>query len=370
MDYITYVNGLQVQVSGDGEVETLSDERFAWRERKVKTVRLAELYEKAGYSEYSERARTCCTWTQFGEWLEDGRRRLAAANFCQLRMCPMCTARRAKKAAYKLSQVLNRVEAEHRAKFVFLTLTIENVPGDQLGDALGQLTRAWYRFVDQRQIERSIKGWFRAIEITRGDNRWHKSKKTGKMEYWPDNGYHPHIHAILAVDGDYFSKASRESGKYLNQSDLIDRWQRALRVDYKPSVRIQTTKGKSGNGQALAAAGGEASLEAAKYATKDEEYIDPTLPEERCIEILKDYTNALHRRRLTAFGGWMKETARVLDADNMEEDKNLVHVEEDGIREDVADLISTWNWHFGAGDFILARREVNPLKVIRKEVTA
>lgn len=367
MDYITYVDGLQVQVSGEGEVETLSDERFAWRERKVKTVRLAELYELAHYPVYAERARTCATWTQFSEWADgSGRKRLTAANFCQLRMCPMCTARRAKKSAWKLSKVLNLVEREHQAKFIFLTLTMENVPGDQLGAALDQLSKGWYRFMEQRQIERSLKGTFRAIEITRGDNRWHKSRKTGKMEFWPDNGYHAHIHVIGAVEPDYFSRASRKSGKYLNQADLIDRWQKALRVDYKPSVRIQTTKAKAGQGQALAAAGGEAALEAGKYAVKDEEYIDPTLPEERCVEILRDYTNALHRRRLTAFSGWMKEAAQALDADNMEEDGDLVHVDDDSIRDDVADLITTYNWHFGAGDYILARRDANPLKVKRE----
>lgn len=362
MDYITYVDGLQVSVSGDGEVETLLDKRFAWREKKVKTVRLAELYDKIGCFEYAERARTCATWTQFGEW-EDGRKKLSAANFCQLRMCPMCTARRAKKEAYKLSQVLNLVERKHGAKFIFVTLTIENVPGDQLSAALDQLTKGWYRFQEQRQIERSFKGWYRAIEITRGDNRWHKSRKTGKMEFWPDNGYHAHIHGIGAVEPDYFSRESRRSGKYLNQTELIQRWKKALRVDYDPSVRIQATKAKTGKGQALSVAGVESALEAGKYAVKDEEYIDPTLPEDRCMEIVRDYTNALHRRRLTSFSGWMKEAAQALNADNMEEDGDLVHVDDDGLREDLADMIGTYNWHFGAGDYILARRDVNPLKV-------
>lgn len=348
LDYITYINGLQVQVSGEGEVETLSDDRFSWRDKKVKTVRLAELYDKAGYPEYSERARTCATWIQFAEWA-DGSKRLSAANFCQLRMCPMCTARRARKAAWKLSQVLNMVEAVHGAKFLFLTLTMKNVPGDQLGSALAQLTKAWDRFLDQRQIQRSVKGSFRAIEITRNGNM-----------------YHPHLHVILAVEPDYFSRASRQSGKYLNQAGLIERWQKALRVDYRPSVRIQTTKAKAGTGEAAAAGCYKAALEAGKYAVKDEDYIDPKLPDDLAVKILRDYTNALHRRRLTAFSGWMKEAAKALDADDMEEDGDLVHVDDDSIREDVADCITTFNWHFGAGDFILARRDTNPLKLKRE----
>lgn len=339
MDYITYLKrGQVVSLPAD---EVLEDERFAWRDRKVKTVYLSELYEKAGFLEYAERARTCATWIQFAEW-EDGRKKLSAANFCQLRLCPMCTARRARRSAYKLSQVLDLVEQEHGAKFLFLTLTMKNVPGPELGAALEQLTKGWIRFQEQRQIERSVKGWFRAIEITR----------SGK-------NYHPHLHAILAVEPDYFSRESRKSGKYLNQSELIERWKKALRVDYRPSVRIQTTKAKAGTGEARASAGYKSSLEAAKYAVKDEDYIDPRLSDDKAVEILRDYTNALHRRRLTAYGGWMKVAANALDA----EKEDLVHTEDDTIRDDVADMMVTYNWRFGAGDFILARREVHPLKL-------
>lgn len=305
-------------------------------------MRLYELYEKAGFPEYAARTRDCATWLQFNVY-KGGERRLKTANFCKLRLCPMCISRRARRNVVKLSQVLNRVETEHEAKFVFLTLTIQNVEGPELGEAIAQLCEGWDRLRKQRQVERSVKGWFRAIEITR----------RGK-------GYHPHIHAILAVDGDYFSKASRESGKYLNQADLIGRWQRALRVTYRPSVRIQTTKGKAGQGTVAASAGGRAAVEAAKYAVKDEDYIDPKLPEELAVEILRDYTIALRSRRLTAFGGWMKDAARALDAENLD-DGDLVRVEEEELRSDLVELVEDFRWHFGSGDFILSSREINPL---------
>lgn len=336
-------------VSGDGEITTLQDRRFDWRERKGKTMLLYELYEKAGYPDYAVRTRDCATFLQFNVY-QSGERRLKTANFCKLRLCPMCIGRRARRSAWKLSQVLNMAEAEHGAKFLFLTLTMKNVPGDQLGDALTQLTEAWYRLCHHRQFERSIGGWFRAIEITR----------SGKQ-------YHPHLHAILAVEPDYFSRESRKSGKYLHQSDLVERWQKALRVDYRPSVRIQTAKGKSGEGTAVASAGGRAAVEAAKYAVKDEDYIDPQLPEAEAVQIVRDYTEALHRRRLTAFGGWLKEAAKALDVGDLD-DGDLVHVESDTIREDVADYITTYNWHLGAGNYVLAQRELNPFKVIETNV--
>lgn len=302
-------------------------------------MKLADIYDKAGYPDYADRARGCATYLQFGVY-SSGARRLKAANFCKLRLCPMCIARRARRNAYQLSQVLDAAEREYGVKFVFLTLTIKNVDGEHLGEALGQLAAAWYRFVDQRQIERSIKGWFRAIEITR------RSK-----------GYHPHIHAILAVDADYFSRESRRSGKYLNQSDLIERWQKALRVDYRPRVWIQVTRAKAEPGQALACGGGAAVKEAAKYTVKDSDYIDPRLSDEQAAAVLRDYTIALYRRRLTAFGGILKQVARQLDVEDMD-GGDLVRSDDDAVRTDILEMVEHYNWRLGAGDYVLARREL------------
>jgi len=350
MNYTMKMQNAQVLLSGDGEVTTLSDRRFDWKERRERNMRLYELYEKAGYPEYAERTKNCATFLEFAT-PEGGERRLKTANFCKLRLCPMCISRRARRSAWKLSRVLDLVEQEHGAKFLFLTLTMKNVTGPELGGALGELTDAWQRFLDQRQIRSTVKGWFRAIEITR-------------------NGmyYHPHLHDIIAVAPDYFSRENRQVGRYLHQADLIDRWQRALRVDYRPSVRIQTTKAKAGTGEAIHSAGGRSAVEAAKYAVKDEDYIDHKLPEEEAIRILRDYTTALRNRRLTAFGGWMKEAARKLDAEDLE-DGDLVHVSEDDIiRDDVKVLIERFNWHFGAGDYILSGREISiPLNEKQKE---
>ena len=337
MNLSTYDRNLQVAVSPEGEIVTLQGDRFSWAERKVKTVRLAKLYQKAGYPEYSLRAATCATALQFGVY-EDGTKKLMSANFCHLRLCPMCIARRAKRAAYKLSQVLDQVEGEHGAMFLFLTLTVKNVPGNQLGDTLGHLTKAWDRLMHHRQVERAVGGWFRALEITRN----------GKM-------YHPHIHAILAVPPEYFS---RKSGLYIPQTEWVERWQKAFRADYRPSVRIQTAKAK---GEYVG--GRAAAVEAAKYAVKDSDYIDDRLTDGEAVRIVTDYTEALHRRRLTAYGGWLKEAARRLDAEDLE-DGDLVHVDET-IREDLAELIETCNWHFGAGDYVLTARQVNPLKLQR-----
>jgi len=326
-------------------VELLED-KFPWAEKRWKAVDLAKIYKHAGYLEYAERAATCASKLQF-DGTFDGRKTLKFANFCQLRLCPMCLARRARKAAFKLSQVMDLVEREHPGcRFLFLTLTIRNVSGCDLSAALGQLTKGWYRLMDLRSVERAIKGWFRAIEITRN----------GK-----DGTFHPHIHAILVVEPEYFDK---KSGLWITQKVWRERWAKAARLNYDPTVDIRITREKKANDDDDSASH-SATVEAAKYATKDTDYIDPDLSIDVAAQIVTDYTTALHRRRLTAYGGWLKEAARKLDAEHMEDDSDLVHVDDDHIREDLADMILTYNWSFGVGDYILASRELNPLKVVR-----
>lgn len=352
MDYIKYCARGQVATLDEAE-ERLNGERFPWIQKKVKTVKLADLYEQAGYPEYAERARTCATWLQYGEF-PNGERKLTAANFCQLRLCPMCMARRAKKSAYKLSRILDKVEQEHNCKYIFLTLAMRNVPGDQLSDAYDQLLSGWKKLIRHRQFQRSIKGTARFMETTRGDNRWHR--RHGKRVFVEDNGYHPHLHVIMAVPPEYFNY---RSGLYITHDKWVEMWKLALGVDYRPTAHIEAARKKGEAVAELAAA-----KEACKYPVKDKEYIDVTLPDERLVEILSDYTEALKGRRLTSFGGWLKEAARALDADDLDSDSDLVHVDEDRIRSDVADLIAVYNWNFGVGDYILTNRELNPLKVV------
>lgn len=333
---------MNLQELQEGELANerrLECERFSWREKKGKVRLLARLYKKGDYLDYAERARNCATKLQYYA-MENGDKQLISANFCHLRLCPMCSARRAQRAANKLSQILNRIEADHPGvTFLFLTLTVRNCTGDKLGDTIGLLTKSWDKLMRHRKVQRAIKGWFRAVEITRPGL----------------NDYHPHIHAIIAVEPDFFK---RSNGLYITQSEWAERWQKAAQLSYKPVVHIEKTKDNKG--------GMGAALEAAKYATKDEDYIDPELPEAEAVQIVKDYTEALYRRRMTAFGGWMKEIAKLYDAGNLD-DGDLVHTEPDTIRADIADYIETYEWHFGAGDYILTDRRVNPLKVVWKD---
>lgn len=329
--------------------EILIDERFPWTARKVQTLHLSDVYWAAGFENYSQKARWCSTYLEYNAMM-DGRRTLKTANFCNLRLCPLCTARRARRAALRLSKVLDRVEADHKGvMYIFLTLTILNVGDGGLSAGIDQLMAGFNRLMQQRPIRRAVMGWFRALEITHDDT----------------TGYHPHFHVILAVEPAYFS---RKAGLYITQRDWEARWGQALKVSYRPRVDIRTTRSKGRKAGNLAAA-----LEAAKYAVKSGDYltgkgkpahirIDPDQPESlrqvtpEQVRVVTEYTHALRKRRLLAFGGWLKEAAKALNMEQLE-DGDLVHIDDDAIRDDVAELLEVYRWNFGMGDYILESRE-------------
>ena len=324
-------------------VSTLDDGRFDWKGKKKKTFRLARVYEMLGDTAKAGQAAGCATWLQYGVDAQ-GSKTLTAANFCKGRLCPLCNARRARRAAVLLSKVMNAAQERRPGlQFVFLTLTVRNCPGAALGDTITSLTSAWARLTHHRRVSRAVAGWFRAIEITR-------NRETGE--------YHPHIHAILAVDEKYFD---RDTDMYITLDEWITRWAKALRVDYLPSVDIKSTyaRGKK-RGSAAAAA------EAAKYPTKDAEYLNQApvdregVVNEDVLAVVRDYTTALAGRRLSAFGGLLRVIAKELKAENVE-DGDLVHTDEGEVRSDLFVMLVTYRWNLGLVDYELDHvEEVGP----------
>lgn len=311
-------------------VEVLQDEKYPWVDRKKKTLQLADIYRNAGYDAYADRAKSCACRLTYNAML-DGRRTLQQGIFCQLRLCPLCGARRAKKAALQLSKVLSWTEQQHSgAQFLFLTLTLRNCPGADLSATIDVLLKAWTKLTNHRPFKRAAEGWYRAVEITRHGNM-----------------YHPHIHAIIAVMPDYFK---RTGGLYLTQRDWEAHWQSALGVSYKPRVDVRATYGRGRGRKEMAA-----TTEAAKYATKDSDYIGDNIAMTEAVEVVKTYTKALRGRRLIAYGGWFKDAVRALAIDP--EDNDLVHIDDDAIRDDVAELVEVYGWHFGFGDYQLLLRQ-------------
>lgn len=334
-------------------IQRLNDDKFDWRERKKQTLVLADLY-KGKQSDYAVRALSCSTWLEYLSNGDMSKKQLHHFNACKLRLCPLCAARKAKLMANRLMAIIEQSKISHpNTQLIFLTLTIMNVPGYELRAALDLLTGAWSKLMRRRPVMRAIKGWFRALEITR--NR-------------AQNTYHPHIHAILVVEDDYFD---RTSGLYLTHEDWVKMWQESLQVDYRPVVGVQSTyaSGKKGKATASSKIAVAAVAEAAKYATKSTDYVNVKLPRAEAKEVVEVYTKALHRKRMTALGGWLLDASRELELDDIENTGDLVHDEKSNgeLTEATAELLLTYGWHFGVAEHILTDIEDNPKYVVGKE---
>lgn len=291
--------------------------------------------KNADLKKRSDHMQRCCNYLVFGDVVNqvtgEVTRKLQAAEFCRDRLCPMCSWRKSLVTFSQLSDIMLRIDSTTDGLVpIFLTLTMRNCVSSDLADCITLLLKSWSRMMNSKQNRRPFRiavGWFRALEIT-------YNKK--------DETWHPHIHAILLVEPDYFENPD----KYIDQREWEAEWQWALGVDYKPRVDVRTVKGS----QAKAIA------EVAKYTVKPGEWLDlddGDGTDER-VELL---ARVLKGRRLTAFGGLMKETRKALKQEDAET-ADLVRTGEDAtMRGDLVTAMEKFEWQIGLTNYVMVGRE-------------
>ena len=319
--------------------------------RKASEV-LALSYLRIGYVNKSDRVLNCGTLLEFQRAENDNDWKLSSANFCRDRLCPMCSWRRTYKIYAQISQIMNVIENDYA--FLFLTLTIPNCSADELPQTIDNLQAGWQRLIHYKRFQTAVKGYFKALEVTRNTNRRSKSYNT----------YHPHYHVILAVKPSYFKNQD-----YIKQAEWLSMWRKAMQDESITQVDIRRCKGKQDGleGAEAVKALGSAVAEVAKYSVKSSDYLGrmdkngflvAPFPKEEIDEAVLYLGAALHRRRLTALGGIFEETAKQLQLDDFE-DGDLIHVDGSAVRSDVAYMIRRYGWSCGAYKLLEERREVN-----------
>jgi plasmid rolling circle replication initiator protein Rep len=169
-------------------------------------------------------------------------------------------------------------QAYPTARWLFLTLTIRNMPVQELRQSLQEMNRAWNRLRLRQEFAGNVLGWIRTTEVTRGH----------------DGSAHPHFHCLLMVRPSYFGKG------YVKQERWADLWRECARLDYRPSVDIRVVKARLG-------APGESPMrravsETLKYAVAPEDLMDR--------DWLLELTRQVHRLRFVASGGVLKDVLR------------------------------------------------------------
>lgn len=318
------MTGQKKQVGTDG---ILRDGKNDWAAHKVRTVGVAEMYQNVDPKK-SVRMSVCGDLLGFLE--DEGKKKLVKANLCKLRLCPMCQWRRTKKVFAQMSQIINYINVHKKCRYIFVTLTIRNCEGDELGAKLDAISKGWKRLQKYPEFNMKrkgslIQGWYRSMEVTH-------NVEPGNL--WFDT-YHPHIHAIFAVSPHYFN---RKNPYYCTFKRLQEIWAQAMELDYLPDVSINAISEQKPEAVTKAIA------EIGKYSVKSNDYVIPD-HWDFSVNTLKTLDRELRGRRFISFGGIFRTVHKLLHLDDMEMG-DLVELAEQEVKTE-NDNIVWYAWNAG-----------------------
>ena len=280
-----------------------------WAGKKAMNLQIAKLYRKI-----MDETGELLTELRYKSLLEcgdsllfgykDGQKKLVRANFCRLRLCPMCNWRKSLKMFSQVSRISEDLLSDKPStRFLFLTLTVRNVSAEHLTGTIDAMNKAFqYLFSGNRTfaladvVKKNLLGYLRAMEVTYNSQT---------------EEYHPHLHVLVAVKPAYFSR------DYISQDRWRQMWQKAMKLEYMPVIDVRAVKNVSP----------KVIAEVAKYPTKVES-VARLKDEEKAASALTVLHNSLKGRRLVTFGGCFREIQRRLKLDDIEKG-DLVHVETD-----------------------------------------
>ena len=295
-----------------------------FKERKAFGRYLSRSYKRLGFSDKSEKVNDCGAFLDFGH-NPDGSFKLANAYFCKNRLCPMCSWRRTKKVFSQVMQIMDIIKDDYQ--FIFLTLTVPNVPAEMLQTKLNQMQNAFRKYIRRKLIKRVCMGYFKTLEITYNRQR---------------DDYHPHYHVIIAVPKNYFV-----SELYLNQSQWLLLWQQSMQDFSITQVKVEKCYLKRDDGSIDKNVSGvdlvKAVCEVSKYSVKCKDYIftdNPLLTD----KVTFTFDSVLFNRRLCSFGGCFSDVRDRLGLDDVT-DGDLLHTDDNNDVKDYDSIYKVrWDW--------------------------
>ncbi len=277
----------------------VSDKDKPWDIHRAASDQVRNLYHEGKHSSYATRIDDCSRMLGFSLSVVDEselRLKLKTAFFCRVRHCPTCQWRRSMKWRARFFQALPKICEDHPTiRWVFVTLTVQNCPVEELRATLMDMGSAWDKF-SRRKAFPGL-GWIRAVEVTKSKN----------------GTAHPHYHCLIAVPSSYFGK------KYVTQAEWTQLWKESLRASYTPIVDVRSVNSRAKNrGDDAKREIFEAVCETFKYSVKESD-----LTADRFW--LAELTDQLHKTRAIATGGILKPY--LIDKDK-EDAEDLIHLDD------------------------------------------
>lgn len=341
-------NSIKTLESATGEIlvdKTKTGRERPWKYKKTRSQLTAEHFREGGLVSKAERMMECADTLVF-KYTEDTLK-LFQSWFCKVRMCPMCNWRRSLKIAYHNKRIVETVNEREKVQWLFLTLTVRNTDAESLSETISGMFEGFHRLMKYKRVKTSVKGYFRALEVTK--NRDSKSKSFGT--------YHPHFHVLLCVPSSYFKKKEF----YIKQAEWTSLWKRAMKLEYTPVVNVKKVKPKENLSEIedheknikKAMAEQKAILEVSKYPVKDTDVIQGDEVTEDNVETVLTLDNALSYKRLIGYGGLLKEIHKELNLGDAEEGDLVDISENDEVANGTFEVMA--KWHIGLKNYLIQK---------------
>lgn len=310
-------NTTPVLKNSEPPLAELSTKDKKWDVRKLSSSKIENWYSSSKeFKSYGIRMGFCADFLQFiltpDKKEASLKLKLKNARFCRVSQCPICTWRKSRMWVSKMIKTMpSLIEKHPNFRFLFLTLTVRNCDIHDLGNTLTDMNKAWQRMIQKKSFPAT--GWLRTIEVTPGQEK----DENGNLR---KDRAHPHFHCILVVQKSYF-----KSKKYLSKKKWIDLWQKSLRADYEPSVKVKAVK-QDADPMILVP-------EVVKYCTKVSDKLSDK-------EWFFELTRQMHKRQTITSGGILRTYLKDLEKENID----LIGHEEDNVEDEIneGELYFTW----------------------------
>lgn len=296
-----------------------------WQKHKVSSEELTIIFKRAKKIEpmlISEKRlkslEECASFLLFDRDVKQ-KLRLSSANFCRLRLCPMCSWRKSLKLFGQVLQIVNIIQAKQRStRYIFVTFTVPNCTSDELTKTINKMNQALAylltekkKFAPARKIYQNLLGYMKALEVT-----YNQQTDT----------YHPHFHCLLAVKASYFTYG------YVEKSEWQAIWSQAMKSERELIVDVEAVK----NSTAKAVA------EVAKYPVKSTDLLKIT-DEEQATKALIVLHKTLLKRQLVRFGGIFADVKKQLNLQDVDsQNVDLIHTDTESNFEAVEKVLFKW----------------------------
>lgn len=279
---------------------------------KIKSLMFSEYLSELGYYQAAERTRICSSSLTFKR--DDQTQKQTW--YCKNRLCPLCAWKRSRKEFAEICELLPAIQQQRpNDKFLFLTLTIENVAAAELQATLRLMGRSVAKLFQRKALKQVSSGYIRTTEITFNPKL-------------PETPYHPHMHLLLLLRPEYFSTP----GFFISQSKWQSYWQKAMCLDYLPIVDIRKARPNIKKGQVTAAASVQ---EIAKYQVKATDYLTKKNRQQN-LKVINELSTGLLNSRHISYSGIFRTTRKELT-----QSQSTSHRKFDTMKS--TDLLVEWN---------------------------